>query len=205
MISGFFSPICRIYNSSLLNGMQHFFPGHYDCGPGAYCAMAMAGNLWPVDHNLYYRSPCFNAAFGAEMRNKPRIRIKFNSRLIYFPLFRPRTYSDGIVKEGAEPLILSRNVWAGAAAHGVALYVCCAVRVLRAALYVGCGGQPCLLPLLMANGCVRLCVNCVQVVQRHPMLVERVPFAGHRRVVFWFVGHPFLELRCRWLCWLDDT
>ena len=53
--------------------------GHYDCGPGAYCAMAMAGNLWP------------------------------------------RTYADGIVKEGAEPLILSRNVWAGAAAHGVAL------------------------------------------------------------------------------------
>ena len=46
--------------------------GHYDCGPGAYCAMAMAGNLWP------------------------------------------RTYSDGIAEQGAAPLILSRNAWAGA-------------------------------------------------------------------------------------------
>ena len=72
--------------------------GHYACGPGAYCGMAMAGNLWP------------------------------------------RTYADGILQKGAEPLILSRNGWAGAAAHGVALWssdIDCSWKEFRAQVIVG--------------------------------------------------------------------
>ena len=38
----------------------------------------------------------------------------------------PQVFADGIKREGgpgaATPLILSRNAWAGAAAHGVALW-----------------------------------------------------------------------------------
>lgn len=56
----------------------------------------------------------------------------------------PQMYADGIKKEGgadgAKPLILSRNAWAGAAAHGVALWssdIACSWVEFRAQVIVG--------------------------------------------------------------------
>ena len=56
----------------------------------------------------------------------------------------PSLYSDGIAKEGgpeaSEPLILSRNVWAGAAAGGTALWssdIACSWKEFRAQVLVG--------------------------------------------------------------------
>ena len=56
----------------------------------------------------------------------------------------PSLYSDGIAKEGGpealEPLILSRNVWAGAAAGGTALWssdIACSWKEFRAQVLVG--------------------------------------------------------------------
>ena len=56
----------------------------------------------------------------------------------------PQVYADGTKQEGgadaAKPLILSRNAWAGAAAHGVALWssdIACSWTEFRAQVTVG--------------------------------------------------------------------